>query len=83
MFHAPYLFDQVPGEAVIGGEFQADLCVNVRGGFTTTAHDQWELQTVGSSDLHWLGLHVTNTGARAGLTRETEEQHKGREDVMH
>ena len=39
-FHAPYLFDQVPGEAVIGGELQADLSVNVRGGLAATAHDQ-------------------------------------------
>lgn len=36
----PYFFDQVPGEAVIGGELQADLSVNVWGGLATTAHDQ-------------------------------------------
>lgn len=40
MFDAPYLFDQVPGEAVIGGELQADLSVNVRGGLAATAHDK-------------------------------------------
>lgn len=40
MFHSPYLFNQVPGEAMIGGELQANLCVNVRGGLTAAAHDQ-------------------------------------------
>lgn len=39
-FHSPYLFDQVPGEAMIGGELQAHLRVNVRGGLTAAAHDQ-------------------------------------------
>jgi len=36
----PHLFDQVPGEAVIGGELQADLSVNVRGGLAAAAHNQ-------------------------------------------
>lgn len=69
---SPYFFDQVPSEAVIGGEFQADLSVNMRGGIAAAAHDQWELQTVGGSDLHGLSFHITDTGARAWLTRETE-----------
>lgn len=43
LFHAPYLFDQVPGEAVIGGELKADLGVNVGGRLAATAHDQREL----------------------------------------
>lgn len=38
-----YFFDQVPGEAVIGGEFQADLSVNVRWRLAAAPHDQWEL----------------------------------------
>lgn len=56
---------------MVGGKFQADLSVDVRGRFAAAAHDQRELQTVRSSDLHGLGLHVTDDGARAGLTRET------------
>lgn len=39
-FLSSYFFDQVPSEAMIGGEFQADLSVNVRGGITAAAHDQ-------------------------------------------
>lgn len=76
-FHSPYLFDQVPGEAMIGGELQADLRVNVRRGLAATTHDQWELQTVRGADLHGLSFHITNTGARAGLTRETGVQQGG------
>lgn len=56
---------------MIGRKFQADLSVDVRGRFAAAAHDQWELQTVWGSNLHGLGLHVTDDGARAGLTRET------------
>lgn len=67
MFQASYFFDQVPGEAVIGGKLQADLSVNVWGGLSATAHDQRELQAVGGSDLHRLSFHVTDAGARAGL----------------
>lgn len=67
----------MPGEAVIGGELQADLRVNVRGRLAAAAHDQWELQTVRGSDLHRLSFHITNAGARAGLTRETGAQQGG------
>lgn len=35
-----HLFDQVPGQAMIGGELQADLCVDVGGGVSAAAHDQ-------------------------------------------
>lgn len=63
-----YLFDQVPGEAMIGGELQAHLGIDVRGGLAAAAHDQRELQAVGGSDLHGLGLHVADAGAGAGLT---------------
>lgn len=56
---------------MIGRKFQADLSVDVRGWFPAAAHDQRELQTVRGSDLHGLGLHVTDDGAGAGLTRET------------
>lgn len=51
-FIVPHLLDQVPGEAMIGGELQADLRVDVRGGLTAAAHDQGELQTVRGSNLH-------------------------------
>lgn len=61
----------MPGETVICGELQTDLSVNVRGGLPSTAHDQWELQTVGGANLHWLSFHVSDTGAWAGLARET------------
>lgn len=76
-FNAPHLFDQVPSEAVIRGELQANLCVNVRGGLAAAAHDQWELQTVRGSDLHRLSFHITDAGARAGLTRETAGKQGG------
>ena len=66
----PYLFDQVPGEAVIGGELQADLGVDVGGGLSAAAHHQGDLQAVGRPDLHGLGLHVAQAGAGAGLSRE-------------
>lgn len=70
----PHLFDQVPCEAVIGGELQADLGVDVRGGVPAAAHDQRELQTVGGSDLHRLSFHVSDTGAGTGLPGETAIQ---------
>lgn len=78
---SPHLFDQVPGEAVIGGEFQADLSVDVRGGLAAAAHDQRELQAVGGSDLHGLSLYVADAGTRAGLARETGGPCGGREDI--
>lgn len=53
---------------MIGGELQAHLGVDVRGGLAAAAHDQRELQAVGGSDLHGLGLHVADAGAGAGLT---------------
>ena len=72
----PHLLDQVPGKAVVGGELQADLGVDVGGGLAAAAHHQGELQAVGRSDLHGLGLHVAQAGARAGLSRETVEYSK-------
>lgn len=62
-----YLFDQVPGEAVIGGELQAHLGIDVRGGLAAAAHHQGELEAVGGSDLHGLSLHVADAGAGARL----------------
>lgn len=83
MFQASYLFDQVPGEAVIGGELQADLGVDVRGGLSATAHDQRELQAVGGSDLHRLSFHITDAGARARLPWETRVQDEGKDTICH
>jgi len=57
---------------VIGGELQADLRVDVGRGLPSAAHHQGELQAVGGSDLHGLGLHVAQAGAGARLTGETE-----------
>lgn len=61
----------MPGEAVIGGELQTHLGIDVRRRLTAAAHHQRELEAVGSSDLHWLSLHVADAGARAGLTWKT------------
>lgn len=69
-----YLFDQVPGEAVIGRELQAHLGIDVRGRLTAATHHKRELEAVGGSDLHGLSLHVADAGARAGLTWETGAQ---------
>lgn len=63
-----YLFDQVPGEAMIGGELQAHLRVDVRGRLAAAAHYQRELEAVGGSDLHGLSLHIADAGAGTGLT---------------
>lgn len=72
----------MPGEAVIGGEFQADLSVNVGGGLAAAAHDQRELQAVGGSDLHGLSFYVTDAGTRAGLAGETSGRCGGKEDII-
>lgn len=67
-----HLFDKMPSQAVIGGKFQANLSVNVRGRLSATAHDQWELDHIGRSDLHGLRFHIANTGGCAVITWETE-----------
>lgn len=67
---------------MIGGEFQADLSVDVGGGLAAAAHDQRELQAVGGANLHGLSFHVTDAGARAGLAGETTGRRGGRQDVM-
>lgn len=59
---------------MIGGEFQADLRVDVRGGLAAAAHDQGELEGVGRPDLHGLRLHIAQAGPGAGLSGETEGQ---------
>ena len=77
-----YLFDQVPGEAVVGGELQAHLRVDVGRGLAAAAHDQGELQRVGRPDLHGLGLHVADAGAGAGLSRETAEDYNANDAML-
>lgn len=67
-----HLFDQMPSQAMIGGKFQPNLSVNVRGWLSATAHDQRELDHIRRSDLHGLSFHVANTGSGAVIAWETE-----------
>lgn len=63
-FWFSHLFDEMPSQAVIGGELQPDLSVDVRRRFASAAHDQRELDHVGRADLHGLCFHIADTGGR-------------------
>ncbi len=63
----------MPSQAVIGGELQPDLSVDVRRRFASAAHDQRELDHVGRADLHGLCFHIADTGGRAVIAWKTEQ----------